>query len=83
QFYFPNRLSYARVASAPAEAPGPLQGSDSCETTCNKLFTINTSKRKKKKEKRTAKNTTKLPSQNITQQIPTADIQPPRKQTAN
>jgi len=38
--------------------------------------------RKIKKEK-TAKNTTKLPSQNITQQIPTADIQPPRKQTAN
>jgi hypothetical protein len=38
--------------------------------------------RKKKREK-TAKNTTKLPSQNITQQIPTADIQPPRKQTAN
>jgi hypothetical protein len=38
--------------------------------------------RKKNREK-TAKNTTKLPSQNITQQIPTADIQPPRKQTAN
>jgi hypothetical protein len=39
--------------------------------------------RKKKKKEKTAKNTTKLPSQNITQQIPTADIQPPRKQTAN
>jgi hypothetical protein len=38
---------------------------------------------RKKIEKKTAKNTTKLPSQNITQQIPTADIQPPRKQTAN
>ena len=38
---------------------------------------------RKEKEKKTAENTTKLPSQNITQQIPTADIQPPRKQTAN
>ena len=37
----------------------------------------------RKKREKTAKNTTKLPSQNITQQIPTADIQPPRKQTAN
>ena len=37
----------------------------------------------RKERKKTAKNTTKLPSQNITQQIPTADIQPPRKQTAN
>jgi hypothetical protein len=36
-----------------------------------------------RKEKKTAENTTKLPSQNITQQIPTADIQPPRKQTVN
>jgi len=38
---------------------------------------------RKEKRKKTAENTTKLPSQNITQQIPTADIQPPRKQTAN
>jgi hypothetical protein len=39
--------------------------------------------RKEKKRKKNRQNTTKLPSQNITQQIPTADIQPPRKQTAN
>jgi hypothetical protein len=38
---------------------------------------------RKEKRKKTAENTTKLPSQNITQQIPTADIQPPRKQTVN
>ena len=38
---------------------------------------------RKEKRKKTAENTTKLPSQNITQQIPTADIQPPRKQTVH
>ena len=46
-------------------------------------YSQSTPRKKERKKKKTAKNTTKLPSQNITQQIPTADIQPPRKQTAN
>jgi hypothetical protein len=39
----PNQPSDARVASAQAEAPDPLQGSDYGETTCKKLLTISDS----------------------------------------